>query len=213
MMTEHTTEAVSTFMEGDGPDAYAIPTSVLELSRATPDQRAAIVATMAEDAPEIAADAPLSVLTAEALARYRLSEEQWAAMAANPDEASDDDTGGFQYIGQFPRWTYIWVEPAPGRPSRLCRARVAPGRARQHSTLRRLPTAALSAQRGPRRATGSGWLIITQPSRAAHQHATSNGGAVSLWGTRHFDVGASLRQLPPRTSSFREARRDTVPPE
>jgi hypothetical protein len=101
-------------VDGDGA-AYGVPPEVIERHRVSPERRTRLHALIGEGASTgaaaatLAADAPAYELPREALAPYRLSdEERAAAEAQRPGEGTD--TGGFgQFIGVFPGW--VAVEP------------------------------------------------------------------------------------------------------
>lgn len=103
-MTEQAHEQLAVLSDGDGRAAYAVPLAVLEAHRATPEQRAVLREEMGDvEGFSMAPDAPIHLLTEEALAPFRLSDEQRAALGRPGAGAiTDDDVHGHeQFIGVF----------------------------------------------------------------------------------------------------------------
>jgi hypothetical protein len=104
-----TDEATTLLVSGDA--AYAVPRSVLEMYRATPEQRAAIARALGDgEGSRLTPEEPLFLTPPEVLEPYRLPDERRAALVAAAG-ARDDVAGHGQYIGQFP--ALVLVEPAP----------------------------------------------------------------------------------------------------
>lgn len=114
IMSEQANQDLAIILDEAGEPTHAVPRAVLEALCATPDQRATIEAALHDtEGYRLAPDEPIYLPTAEALAPYRLSAAQRAALGATEVATDTDDVYGHeQYIGQFP--SLVRVEPPPG---------------------------------------------------------------------------------------------------
>lgn len=103
-MTEQNHEHLAIFTDGDGRRTYAVPLSVLEAHRATPEQRAAFEAAMHDtEGFSLAPDEPVHLLPAEALEPYRLSDEQRDALPSRGDHlTAGQEVEGYSYSPNDP---------------------------------------------------------------------------------------------------------------
>ncbi len=88
---------------GEG-SAYAVPVAVLERHRLPPERRAQVEPALRGRVPDDElppAEVPLWELTRDALLPYRVSEEEWTALAAQLAGTAAEGTQGFIYDGGY----------------------------------------------------------------------------------------------------------------
>jgi hypothetical protein len=88
-----------------GTDAYAVPAAVLDRYRVEPERRAGVEEDLrGHGGGAIPAEATLYELPLEALAAYRLSDEEWTALEAQMPAGEGQDTSGyFKYAPNQPK--------------------------------------------------------------------------------------------------------------
>src|SRR6476659_3894481 len=92
-----TSELTAILVDDGGRPTYGVAVTVLEATRATPDQSARVRETLGDtQAFSATSEAPIHLLAAEELEPFRLSDEQRQALETRGGEAtSDDDVTGY----------------------------------------------------------------------------------------------------------------------